>query len=175
MPSGFSEGKIFESDSMVCCVDNSYFFYNFVLYSKSMKPIILILLLFFSSLCLPSLAQEQQVVVPYTLADRDRTIRTEAKMESLESKMESLETKMDVKFEAVNARIDYLFWMQGVIVALILFVLGYTIWDRRTALEPALNKSTEADVKSTNLISTLREYSKKHPDLAEILKSHGIL
>jgi len=133
-----------------------------------MKPIILILLLFLSSLCLPALAQEQQVVVPYTLADRDRIISTEAKLDALE-------TKMDVKFEAVNARIDYLFWMQGVIVALILFVLGYMIWDRRTALEPALNKSTEADVKSTNLISTLREYSKKHPDLAEILKSHGIL
>jgi len=79
-------------------------------------------------------AQEQQVVVPYTLADRDRTIRLEAKMEALES-------KMDVKFEAVNARIDYLFWLQGVIVALILFILGYTIWDRRTALQPALAQS----------------------------------
>ena len=72
-------------------------------------------------------AQEQQVVVPYTLADRDRTIR-------LEAKMETLETKMDVKFDAVNSRIDYLFWLQGVIVALIMFILGYTIWDRRTAL-----------------------------------------
>ena len=144
-----------------------------------MKPIILILLLFLSSLSLPLLAQEQQVVVPYTLADRDRTIRTETKMDALETKMDvkfiALETKMDVKFEAVNARIDYLFWMQGVIVALILFVLGYMIWDRRTALQPALNKASEADAKSTNLISTLREYSKKHPDLAEILRSHGIL
>ena len=133
-----------------------------------MKPIILIMLLFLSSLCLPAWTQEQQVVVPYTLADRDRIISTE-------SKLDALETKMDVKFEAVNARIDYLFWMQGVIVALILFVLGYMIWDRRTALEPALNKATVADAKSTNLISTLRAYSKKHPDLAEILRSHGIL
>ena len=150
-----------------------------MLYLKVMKPIILILLLFLSSLSLPLLAQEQQVVVPYTLADRDRTIRTETKMDALETKMDvkfiALETKMDVKFEAVNARIDYLFWMQGVIVALILFVLGYMIWDRRTALQPALNKASEADAKSTNLISTLREYSKKHPDLAEILRSHGIL
>lgn len=131
-------------------------------------------------------AQEQQVVVPYTLADRDRAIRLEAKMEAndakmeaLESKMdvkfEALETKMDAKFEAVNARIDYLFWLQGVILALILFILGYTIWDRRTALQPALDKSTEAEVKSSNLIRVLREYSKKHADLAEILRTHGIL
>ena len=134
-------------------------------------------------------AQEQQIVVPYTLADRDRTIRLEAKMEALESKMDSQESKMDVKFskmdvkfeavnikfEAVNARIDYLFWLQGVIVALILFMLGYTIWDRRTALQPALAQASIAEENSRTLISTLREYAKKHADLAEILRSHGIL
>ena len=107
-----------------------------------MKTFLVIAML---SLFLPYLqasAQEQQVVVPYTLADRDRTIRTESKMETLETKIEALETKMNVKFEAVNARIDYLFWLQGVIVALILFMLGYMIWDRRTALQPALEKRT---------------------------------
>jgi len=82
---------------------------------------------------------------------------------------------MDVKFEAVNSRIDYLFWLQGVIVALILFMLGYMIWDRRTALQPALEKASDANEKSTTLIQTLREYSKKHADLAEILRTHGIL
>jgi len=131
-------------------------------------------------------AQEQQVVVPYTLDDRDRAILTEAKISALEVKMDvkfesvnaridALETKMDIKFEAVNARIDYLFWLQGIILALILFMLGYMIWDRRTALQPALDKSTEAEVKSSNLIRVLREYSKKHADLAEILRTHGIL
>ena len=140
-----------------------------------MKTFLVIAMLF---LLLPdqqALAQEQQVVVPYTLADRDRTIRTEAKMETLEAKIEALETKMNVKFEAVNARIDYLFWLQGVIVALILFMLGYMIWDRRTALQPALEKANDADSKTTSLVRSLREYSLKHPDLAEILKTHGIL
>ena len=122
---------------------------------------IIISLLLLMLLSLPSLAQEQQIAVPYSLADRDRTIRTES--------------KMDTKFEAVNARIDYLFWLQGVIVALILFMLGYLIWDRRTALQPALDKANNADAKSTNLILALKEYSKKHADLAEILKTHGIL
>ncbi len=135
--------------------------------------LILIVLLFLP--LLKTFAQEQQVVVPYTLADRDRTIRTEAKIETLEAKINALEAKMNVKFEAVNARIDYLFWLQGVIVALILFMLGYMIWDRRTALQPALEKASDADAKTTSLIRSLRDYSKKHPDLAEILKTHGIL
>ena len=126
-----------------------------------MKPLVMIILLSCSLFSNFIMAQEQQVVVPYTLADRDRAIRTEV--------------KMDTKFEAVNARIDYLFWLQGVILAFILFILGYTIWDRRTALQPALDKATDADAKSTNLIRALREYSKKHADLAEIPRIHGIL
>jgi hypothetical protein len=129
------------------------------------KLFILVFVLLFSWILK---AQELQVVVPYTLADRDRAILTDAKISSLEA-------KMDVKFEAVNARIDYLFWLQGVIVALILFILGYMIWDRRTALQPALDKASAANEKSNTLIQTLREYSKKHPDLAEILKTHGML
>ena len=150
------------------------------------KLIILVFVLLFSGILK---AQELQVVVPYTLADRDRTIRLEAKMEAFDAKMEALESKMDsqeskmdvkfskmdVKFEAVNARIDYLFWLQGVIVALILFILGYTIWDRKTALQPALAQASKAEENSRNLIATLREYAKKHADLAEILRSHGIL
>ena len=136
------------------------------------KLLILVFVLLFSGILK---AQEQQVVVPYTLADRDRTIRLEAKMEAFDAKMEALETKMDVKLEAVNARIDYLFWLQGIIVALILFILGYTIWDRRTALQPALVQASKAEENSRNLIATLREYAKKHADLAEILRSHGIL
>ena len=136
------------------------------------KLLILVFVLLFSGILK---AQEQQVVVPYTLADRDRTIRLEAKMEALESKMDSQESKMDVKFEAVNARIDYLFWLQGIIVALILFMLGYMIWDRRTALQPALAQASKAEENSRNLIATLREYAKKHADLAEILRTHGIL
>ena len=143
------------------------------------KLLILVFVLLFSGILK---AQEQQVVVPYTLDDRDRTIRLEAKMEAFDAKMEALEIKMDaqeskidVKFEAVNARIDYLFWLQGVIVALILFMLGYMIWDRRTALQPALDKASDANEKSTTMIQTLREYARKHPDLAEILRTHGIL
>ena len=143
------------------------------------KLLILAFVLLFSGIMK---AQEQQVVVPYTLADRDRTIRLEAKMEAFDAKLEALEikmdaqeSKMDVKFEAVNARIVYLFWLQGVIVALILFMLGYMIWDRRTALQPALAQASKAEENSRNLIATLREYAKKHADLAEILRTHGIL
>lgn len=144
-----------------------------------MKPLVFLGLLFFTLLSIPALAQEQQIVVPYTLADRDRTIRTEAKMEAIDVKMAALETKIDVKFDSIQKQIDQLsmlfYWGFGILISLFIFMFGYMIWDRRTALQPALDKATDADTKSANLILALREYSKKHADLAEILRTHGML
>ena len=140
-----------------------------------MKPSVFVILLFFTLLSLPAMAQEQQVVVPYTLADRDRAILTEAKVSALDVRFESI----DKQFMYMQKQIDDIktlfYWGFGILITLLIFMLGYMIWDRRTALKPALDKATDADAKSTNLIIALREYSKKHSDLADILRTHGIL
>jgi len=126
------------------------------------KLLILVFVLLFSGVLK---AQEQQVVVPYTLADRDRAIRTESSME--------------LKFESQQRQLDDIkalfYWGFGILITLFIFMLGYLIWDRKTALLPALDKATNAEAESANLIRALREYSKKHADLAEILRTHGIL
>jgi hypothetical protein len=108
-------------------------------------------------------AQEQQAV-PYTLADRDRAIRTEIKLEALETKMDAkfdaINTKFDsvnTKFDSMNSRIDFVFWVLGLLAALVLFNLGYTIWDRRTALKPAIEKADAADFRSINISRALRD------------------
>ena len=85
----------------------------------------------------------------------------------------------EVKFESQQRQLDDIkvlfYWGFGILITLLVFMLGYMIWDRRTALQPALDQAADADTKSTNLIRSLREYSRKHPDLAEILRTHGIL
>ena len=137
-----------------------------------MKALVFISLLFLSMLNLTVYAQEQQVVVPYTLADRDRAILTEAKISALEAKME-------FKFESQQRQLDDIktlfYWGFGILITLFLFMLGYMIWDRRTAMKPALEQAAKAEASSRTLITMLREYSKKHPDLAEILRTHGML
>jgi len=137
-----------------------------------MKPLVYISLLFFSLLSLPALAQEQQVVVSYTLADRDRAIITDAKVSALE-------TKMDVKFESQQRQLDDIkilfYWGFGILISLFIFMLGYMIWDRRTAMKPALEQASKAMENNRTFLSMLREYSKKHPDLAEMMRTHGML
>jgi hypothetical protein len=151
-----------------------------------MKTLLYISLLFLSLHCLPALAQEQQVVVPYTLADRDRAILTDAKISTLEAKIIALNDKMEVRFESIDKQFMYqqkqiddiktlFYWGFGILITLFIFMLGYMIWDRRTAMQPALIQASKAEENSRNLIITLREYAKKHADLAEILRTHGIL
>lgn len=138
------------------------------------------------------LAQEQQVV-PFTLADRDRLIRVEARMDALEAKMEALEVKMEaleVKMQALESNVDVKFESQqtqiedlktmfflgfGIIITLNIFILGFIMWDRRTAMKPAMDKASSADEKTRSLIIALRDYAKENPKLAEILKVHGLL
>ena len=140
-----------------------------------MKHILFLLL--FSLMSISIMAQTQEV--PYTLDDRDRVIRVEAKMEVLDIKMESLETKMDIKFDSQQRQLNDIktlfYWGFGILITLFVFMFGYMIWDRRTAMKPALDKAEVAEDKSKSLIFVLREYARKTPELAEIMKVHGLL
>ena len=140
-----------------------------------MKSFVFIFMLFFSLLSVSASAQEKQVIVPYTLADRDRSIQIEAKLNALDAKFVSI----DKQFMNQQRQIDDLkvlfYWGFGILITLFIFMLGYMIWDRRTAMQPALLQASRAEENSRNLIVTLREYAKKHPDLAEILRTHGML
>ena len=123
-------------------------------------------------------AQEQQIV-PYTLADRDRFIRLETEMGSLRNEMNSLRNEMNARLDSQQKQIDDLktlfFWGFSITITLIIFLLGYTIWDRRTALKLALTQAEEANNKARNQTTILREYARTHPDLAEILRTYGLL
>ena len=136
------------------------------------KLLILVFVLLFSGILK---AQEQQVVVPYTLADRDRAILTDAKISALDVRFESINKQFMYQQKQIDDIKTLFYWGFGILISLYIFMLGYMIWDRRTAMQPALERSSIAEENSRTLISTLREYAKKHADLAEILRSHGIL
>ena len=140
-----------------------------------MKSVVFIFMLFFSLLSLSALAQEKQVIVPYTLADRDRAIQIEAKLNALDDKFGSIDKQFMNQQRQIDDLKTLFYWGFGILITLFIFMLGYMIWDRRTAMQPALLQASRAEENSRNLIVTLREYAKKHPDLAEILRTHGML
>jgi len=160
--------------------------------SRFMKRIIFLSL--FLSIFQFSIAQNQEV--PFTLADRDRIIQTEAKigslgnemnslrnemnslrneMNSLRNEMNSLRNEMDAKIGSLDSKIDYMFWVQGVIIALIIFMLGFIIWDRRTALDPVKADVEVLKRENEKMKNIFRFLSETQPQLREILKNAGIL
>jgi hypothetical protein len=103
-----------------------------------MKLLVLVSLLFLSLFNLPVFAQEMQVVVPYTQADRDRAIRNEAKLNALIVGSKGINARfdnIDKQFICMHKQLDdlktILYWGFGIIIALLMFMFGYMIWDRR--------------------------------------------
>ena len=143
-----------------------------------MKKIGLIILFFI--LVLQAKPQSQQVA--FTLEDRDRIMRTEERVQSLRNEMnakfEALDTKfgaIDTKFEAIDSKIETLYWGFGILIALMLFLFGYIIWNRRTALNPVQNKTLSLEERMSKIEFTFREQAKKDPGFAEILRNAGLL
>lgn len=127
--------------------------------------------------------------VPFTLADRDRIMRTELGINALEKRIDERFDAQDKRFDAEDKRFDaqdkrfdaqdkrfdaiqnqmnilfgFLFLILGGVMSLIAFV----IYDRRTILKP-VNK------KQNDLETVLIKYSRKDKDLRELLQKAGIL
>ena len=140
-------------------------------------------------LCLVNIGKSQTRQVPFTLDDRDRIMRTEERMEALRKEMNSRFEAQDAKFaaqdarfealnqkmEAMNSRIDTLYWGFGILIALMIFMLGYIIYDRRTAFHPLLHKNQELDEKYRKLEQIMKEKAKEDSGLEDILRSAGLL
>ncbi len=101
--------------------------------------------------------------------------KTESLQNETNGKIESLRNEMNAKFEAVDSKIETMYWGLGVIITLILFMLGYMIWDRRTALHPVQKKTMEHEEKFRKLEHIAKEHAKKDPSFAELLRVAGLL
>jgi len=151
----------------------------------------LFVVLFFLGIACQLFSQSREV--PFTLDDRDRIMRTEEKLIALENKLDnsngslhneigSLRSEMNARFEAVDSRFnsmdskfETLYWAFGIVIALIMFLLGYIIWDRRTALNPVQDKTSNLENRITKLEIVVKEQARKDPVFAELLRHAGIL
>ena len=107
-------------------------------------------------------------MVPYTLADRDRAIRTEARMESLEGKVQALDLSINKKIDRLEDKFDSFFmWGFGLVLMSIFGLIGFVIYDRRTTLAPVENKTER-------IIKALKEAAEKDPSLREALKKTAL-
>ena len=121
----------------------------------------LILSVIIISLIVPALSQAEE----FTQKDRERLIR--------------LETKVEEGQKALQRQTDDLrtliLWGFGILFGGMGLLIGFVIWDRRTALEPVARKYRELEEQGEKYNRALKEYAKVEPKLAEILRSLNLL
>jgi hypothetical protein len=123
-----------------------------------MKRYALCIILLFQLFC--SRAQEKDVIVPYTLADRDRAVRLETRMDALEGKNEEIKVKIDRLEDKFDS---YFMWGFGLVLMGIFGLIGFIIYDRRTTLAPVESKTEK-------IIKVLKDAAERDPELKESLK-----
>ncbi|GIX42293.1 MAG: hypothetical protein KatS3mg129_2026 [Leptospiraceae bacterium] len=114
--------------------------------------------------------------IPYTIEDRERLIRVETK---LEEGLKAVNQRMDSLEKSLNQRIDDLYQLMlvliGAIIAQTIGVIGFVLWDRRTAISPVIRKTKELEEDNEKIHKVLKEMAKNDNKIANILKQAGIL
>jgi len=147
--------------------------------SKSILILILVIVGLTTMLNINAGAKE----VPYTLEDRDRLIRVEARLYEIDKRFEQLDKRfeqIDKRFEQIDKRFDdmftYLWILAGIFTALTGSTIGFAIWDRRSMIRPFEFRIKELEQgKIDRLISSLRDIAQIDKNVADILRKHNLL
>jgi len=99
--------------------------------------------------------------ISFTQDDRDRLIRLEEGQKALQKQIDDLRV--------------FMLWGFGILFGGMGILIGFVIWDRRTALSPAIRKSKELEEKEEKIEKALKELAAKNPEVQEALKKAGLL
>jgi len=120
--------------------------------------------------------------ISYTLEDRDRIIRVEAKVEQMDKRFEQIDNRLgqiDKRFEQIDNRIERLesvmLWGFGLLFTTMVGMVGFVLWDRRTALAPAIRESRELREREERLERILKEVALKDANVAEAIRHAGLI
>ena len=113
----------------------------------------------------PIFAQEQRDGMQDVI---ERLIRLEEGQKAINQRIDSLVVRFD-------QRIDDLRSLLYVILAGMIALVGFVIWDRRTALAPAVSKNKELERREERVEKVLREFAFKNVQMREALEAAGML
>jgi predicted PurR-regulated permease PerM len=118
----------------------------------------------------------------FTQSDRELLIRLEEKFESLQKQIDLTNKRIDELKTDVNNRFDkqklefdqkfddlqtFMYWGFGILFTMMMVLMGFVLWDRRTAIKPIENRTHQLE-------EALIEYAKTDPKLKEILRKAAI-
>ena len=97
------------------------------------------------------------------------------RFEDMNKRFEEMRADMNKRFEEM---MSFLKMIVGIFTALVVALIGFAYWDRRTIIRKARDEVIEfleREGKLRKLIDALKELAKEDRKLAEVLRSFGLL
>jgi phosphoglycerate-specific signal transduction histidine kinase len=98
---------------------------------------------------------------------------------SLGQRIDDTNRRIDELRQDIGQRLEEvrqtLLWGLGVTFAGMFALIGFVLWDRRSALAPAVRHMEGLREREERLEAALREYARQAPELAESLRKMGLL
>jgi len=108
------------------------------------------------------------------------------RFESIDKRFESIDKRfesIDKQFERIDSRIEkmghIMMWGFGLLfttmIGTTIGMIGFVLWDRRTALAPAIRESKDLREKEERLEKILKEIALKDANVAEAIRHAGLI
>ncbi len=99
----------------------------------------------------------------------------EKRIDGIEKRIDGIEKRIDGIEKRIDSLQAIILGGFGILFTGMMALIGFVLWDRRTALAPAIRKNKELEEREELLEKALKEYAKEEPRLQEILKSLKLL
>ncbi len=107
----------------------------------------------------------------------ERLIRLEEGQKAINLRLEEGQKAMNQRLDDVNQRFGDIMGVMlcgfGVLLAGMFTLIGFVIWDRRTAVAPVAKKAQELEKEEEMIVNALLEYADVEPKMQNILTRIG--
>ena len=109
----------------------------------------------------------------------DTNKRIDEMKEELNKRIDDTNRRIDALEDSLNRRIDklidILIGITAVFGGLVVAMMGLVFWDRKTLIEKASERALERMEGESRVVLVLRELAKTDKQLAEVMRSFGLL
>ena len=121
----------------------------------------------------------------FTQKDRELLIELKVKMAEIDKRFDQVDKRfdqVDKRFDDVNNRFEDMFHffyiLAGIFTSLVVVVIGFAYWDRRTMIREAKREAIEFMEKEgilRRILDALKELSREDTKLADALRRFNLL
>ena len=118
--------------------------------------------------------EEGQKALAQRIDDVERSLgqRIDNVERSLGQRIDSIERSLGQRIDELR---ETMLWGFGIMFSGMFALVGFVLWDRRSALAPAVRQIEGVKEREDRLEAALREYARNVPELADVLRKLGLL